>query len=42
MIFGDVLCTFLFVIFLILLVLGAVFFYIRKILGWRIWLYKGK
>lgn len=33
---------FLFVMFLILLVLLGVFVYIRKILGWRIWLYKGK
>ncbi|MFQ5909475.1 MAG: hypothetical protein ACE5IJ_02000 [Thermoplasmata archaeon] len=42
MIFADVLCTILFVMGLILIVLGAVLLYIRKLLRWKIWLHRGK
>ena len=42
MIFADVLCTFVFVIGLVLLVVIVVIVRIRKLLNWKIWLHGGK
>lgn len=42
MIFADVLCTFVFVIGLVLLVIIVVIVRIRKMLSWKIWLHRGK
>ena len=42
MIFADVLCTFVFVIGLVLLVVIVVVVRIRKMLKWKIWLHGGK
>lgn len=42
MIFADVLCTLAFVIGLVLLVVLFVVVYIRKLMGWKIWLHRGK
>jgi hypothetical protein len=42
MIFADVLCTLAFVIGLVLFVVLFVVLYIRKLLGWEIWLHRGK
>ncbi|MFQ6107537.1 MAG: hypothetical protein ACE5QF_08150 [Thermoplasmata archaeon] len=42
MIFADVLCMLMFVIGLVLLVLVFLYAYIKRMLGWKIWLHRGK